>query len=114
MMSRYSTTVVPTKSDSGVIFCLQLLCKNITLYTPLKLRESIDYLCINPILQIGLIHKRPIDYKLMLILQTKHDVTVTFGWQDSNIFHLYIFQLLDESDSFLLCLRHPYQLYHSH
>ena len=31
------STVVPTKSDSDVIFCLQLLSKNINLYTPLAL-----------------------------------------------------------------------------
>ena len=39
-----NTTVLPAKSDSGVIFCLQN-------YQDL---ESIDHLCINP---IGLIHK---------------------------------------------------------
>ena len=30
-------TVVPTKSDSDVIFCLKLLSVNINLYTPLEL-----------------------------------------------------------------------------
>ena len=50
-------TVVPTKSDSDVMFCLQLLSK--TLACPLNLseREPIDHLCINPILRIGLMHK---------------------------------------------------------
>ena len=31
------TTVVPTKSDSDVIFCLQFVKKNFNLYTPLEL-----------------------------------------------------------------------------
>ena len=30
---------VPTKSDSDVIFCLQLLSKTFNLYTPLKLKR---------------------------------------------------------------------------
>ena len=37
-------TVLPVKSDSGVMFCLQS-------YQDL---ESIDHLCINPIRRIGL------------------------------------------------------------
>ena len=40
-------TVLPAKSDSGVMFCLQS-------YQDLEL---IDHLCINPIRRIGLIHK---------------------------------------------------------
>ena len=46
-------TVMPTKSDSDVVLCLQLLSKklNCTLY--LSECESIDHLCINPILRIG-------------------------------------------------------------
>ena len=43
----YKATVLPAKSDSDVIFCLQVI-------TDL---ESIDHLCINPIHRIGLIHK---------------------------------------------------------
>ena len=45
------STVLLAKSDSEVMFCLQI-------YQDL---ESIDYLCINPIHRIGLIHKRAID-----------------------------------------------------
>ena len=52
-----SFTVVPTKSDSDVMFCLQLLSKTLTCSLHLSIRESIDHLCINPILWIGLIHK---------------------------------------------------------
>ena len=40
-------TVVPTKSDSDVMFCLQSI----------TFLSSIDHLCINPIHRIGLIHK---------------------------------------------------------
>ena len=53
-------TVMPAKSDSDVIFCLQLFSKTLTCTHHLKCLsscESIDHLCINPILQIGLIHK---------------------------------------------------------
>ena len=46
------TTVVPTKSDSDAISCLQMLR---TLH--LNQRGSIDQWCIIPILRIGLIHK---------------------------------------------------------
>ena len=42
-----SPTVLPAKSDSDVMFCLQC-------YQGLI---AIDRLCINPILRIGLIHK---------------------------------------------------------
>ena len=41
------TTVLQAKSDSYFMFCLQS-------YGDL---ESVDHLCINPILRIGLIHK---------------------------------------------------------
>ena len=51
------TTVVRTKSDSDVIFCLQSLCKTLTFKLHLGLRESINHLCINPILRNGLIHR---------------------------------------------------------
>ena len=51
------TTVVPTKSDSDVIFCLQLLSKTLTCTLHLSENESIDHLCIKPILRTGLIHK---------------------------------------------------------
>ena len=45
-------TVVSTKSDSDVIFCLQLLSKTLTCTLHLSQRESIDHLFINPILSI--------------------------------------------------------------
>ena len=50
-------TVVPTKSDSDDMFCLQLLNQTLACTHNLSLCESIDHLCINPILRIGLIHK---------------------------------------------------------
>ena len=40
--------VVPNKSDSDVVFCLQLLSKTLTCKLHLSLRESIYHLCINP------------------------------------------------------------------
>ena len=46
-------TVVPTKSNSDVILCLQLLCKTLYCTRHLSKRDSIEHLCINPILQIG-------------------------------------------------------------
>ena len=52
-----NTTVLPAKSDSEVIFCLQLLSKTFTFTRHFSQRGSIDHLCINPILRIGLIHK---------------------------------------------------------
>ena len=55
--------VVSTKNDSDVILCLLLLSKTLTCTLHLSMRESIDHLCINPILWIGLIHKRSIDSK---------------------------------------------------
>ena len=54
---KHSCTVVPTKSDSDVIFCLQLLSKTLTCALHLKFCESRDQLCINPILRIWLIYK---------------------------------------------------------
>ena len=51
------TTDVPTKSDSDVICCLQLLSKTLTCILHLVSREPIDHLCINPILWIELMHK---------------------------------------------------------
>ena len=44
------STVVPTKSDSDVIFCLQLLSKALVCTFHLSHCESIDHLFINPIL----------------------------------------------------------------
>ena len=44
-------TVVPTKSDSDVMF----------VYKVIRDLESIDHLFINPIRRIGLIHKRSFD-----------------------------------------------------
>ena len=49
------STVLPAKSDSGIMFCLQS-------YQDL---ESIDHLCINPIRRIGLIHQGSIDSRLL-------------------------------------------------
>ena len=41
-------TVVPTKSDCDVIFCLQLLSKTLTCILHLSAHELIDHFCINP------------------------------------------------------------------
>ena len=49
----YMATILPAKSDSDFVFCLQS-------YQDL---ESIDHLCINPIHRIGLIHKCSIDLR---------------------------------------------------
>ena len=46
-ISNSHSTVRSTKSDSDVIFCLQII----------RELESIDHLYINPIHRIGLIHK---------------------------------------------------------
>ena len=46
------TTVLPAKSDSDVVFCLQLLRKSLTCTLHLSLYESIDHLCINHIHRI--------------------------------------------------------------
>ena len=54
---KQQVTVVPTKSDSDVILCLQLLSKKLTCILHLSVRKLIDHLCIYPILWIGLIHK---------------------------------------------------------
>ena len=78
-----TATVVPTKSDSVVILCLQLLSKSPACKLHLSQSESIAHLSINPIHRIGLIHKWSIDYKPLITLETKHEVTVTLGWQDS-------------------------------
>ena len=64
----YIATIVPTMSDSDVILCLQLLSKTLTCTLHLSIPESIDQLCINPILWIGLIHKFSIDYKSLITL----------------------------------------------
>ena len=61
-------TVMPTKSDSDVILCLQLLSKTLACTLHLSWHESIDHLCINPILMIGLIHKWSIDHKTLITL----------------------------------------------
>ena len=52
-----SYTALPAKSDSNVMFCLQLLSKTLTCTLHLSQCESIDHVCINPILPTGLIHK---------------------------------------------------------
>ena len=52
-------TVLPAKSDSDVVFCLQLL-KTINLYTPLELMRidrSLVYYPNDRSMRIGLIHK---------------------------------------------------------
>ena len=41
------STVMPTKSDSDVIFCLQFLSKTLTCTLHLTYPESIDHVCIN-------------------------------------------------------------------
>ena len=48
-------TIVATWSDSDVLLCLQLLSKKLTCALHFIKCESIDHLCINPILRIGLI-----------------------------------------------------------
>ena len=50
-------TVMPAKSDSDVVFCLQLLSKTLTCTLHLNQCESIYHVCINAILRIGLMHK---------------------------------------------------------
>ena len=73
------STVLPAKSDSDVMFCLQS-------YHGLKL---IDHLCINPICRIRLTHNglsirvsSSGVFKLMfyLTIVNKYFVTVTLGW----------------------------------
>ena len=44
----HTTTVVPTKSDSDVIVCLQLLSETFTCTLHFCLHESIDHLPLNP------------------------------------------------------------------
>ena len=51
------STVMPTKSDSDVILCSQLLSKTLTCKLHLSILKLIAHSCINPILWIGLIHK---------------------------------------------------------
>ena len=53
----FRLTVMPTKSDSDVTFCLQLFSKTLTFTLHLSLREPMDHLCIKTIRGIGLIHK---------------------------------------------------------
>ena len=84
-------TVVPTKSDSDVVFGLQLMSETLTFARHLSWRDSIDHPCINPILRIGLVHWRAIDYRSLIALWTEHEVTVTLGWQDSTCTHVYNF-----------------------
>ena len=61
-------TVLPTKSDTDEIFCLQLLSKTFICTFILSLRESRDHLCINPIRRTGLIHKWSIDSRSLITL----------------------------------------------
>ena len=46
-------TVLSAKSDSDVVFCSQLLSKISTYTLHLSLCESIDHLCVNPIMCIN-------------------------------------------------------------
>ena len=46
-------TVLLAKSDSDVVFCSQLFSKILTYTLHLSLCESIDHLCINPIMCIN-------------------------------------------------------------
>ena len=87
----YSQVLSCQPSDSDVILCLQLLSRTLKCTLYLSWNESIDHLCINPILRIGLIHKWSIKYKSLINLQTKHEVTVTFGLQDNSFLDLYNF-----------------------
>ena len=64
----YLTTVLPAKSDSDIIFLLIIVRKTIMCTLHLSYWELIDHLCINPILRIGLILKRSIDYKSLINL----------------------------------------------
>ena len=68
LMSILIATVVPTKSDSDALFCLQLLSKTFTCTLQFSLRESIDHLCINPIHWIVLLHKLSIDSNSLVSL----------------------------------------------
>ena len=61
-------TVVPTKSDSDIIFCLQFLSQILTCTPHFRYHELKDHLDINPILWIGLIHMWAIDHKSLLAL----------------------------------------------
>ena len=63
----HGVTALPAKSDSYDVFCLQS-------YQGLKIE---DHLCINPILWIGLIHKRSVNSRCLKWI-------VTLGWHDSN------------------------------
>ena len=56
VIGRDDSTILPAKSDSDVMFCLQLLSKTLNCTHHLGSRDSKDLLCINPILWIGLIH----------------------------------------------------------
>ena len=51
-----NSTVLSVKSDSDVVFCLQLLSKTLTCTLHLSQCESIDHLCVNPSMRVGLIH----------------------------------------------------------
>ena len=52
-------TALPTKSDSDELFWLQLLSETLTCTLHFCWRESIDHLCLNPILRItaGVIYR---------------------------------------------------------
>ena len=66
-------TVLPAKSYSDVMFCYKII-RNL---------ESIDHLCISPILRIGLIYKGDLKKKM----QQKSDI----GGQISKLLYHYIF-----------------------
>ena len=55
-----ATTIVPARSGGCVLFCIRsskFPSKTLTLSLHLGCRESMDNLCIDPILWIGLIHR---------------------------------------------------------
>ena len=51
------------------LLCLQLLSITLICTHHLSLHETIDHLCINPILRIGLIHKWSIDYESLILFK---------------------------------------------
>ena len=76
-------TVMPTKSDSDIMPCLQLPSKNINLYTapePMRINRSLVYKSF-PVDRIN----TQVTYRFYvpITLQTKHEFTVTPGLQDS-------------------------------
>ena len=66
-LQQNETTVLPAKSDSDAMLCLQLLSK-----TQLELaRIDRSIVCINPIRRIGLIYRWPMNYKSLITFLNK-------------------------------------------